>query len=195
MNTSGSTRPLTLILKRYVLPALGLFLLLGCSALPTPTPSAEVSSLTSVSLTSPTFADGEAIPPKYTCDGEDISPPLSWQGVPEEAASLVLIMDDPDAPGGTWVHWVLYNIPPALSSLPENAAAGAVAFGQGYNSWQRPGFGGPCPPSGTHRYFFTLYALDSQLSLPENATKEDVENALAGHILVQTQLMGTYTHR
>jgi Raf kinase inhibitor-like YbhB/YbcL family protein len=152
----------------------------------------------SIQLTSPAFQDGQAIPQKYSCDGRNISPPLQWANVPAGTASLALIMDDPDAPRGTWVHWVLYNIPAATRELPENVAPTAAVPGggrQGVNSGRRPGYGGPCPPGGTHRYFFKLYALDRQLSLPAGATKEDLLQAMAGHILAEGQLMGTYKRR
>jgi hypothetical protein len=126
---------------------------------------------------------------KYTCDGQDISPPLEWSGTPEGTQSLVLISDDPDAPVGTWVHWVLFDLPADTNSLPE----GAQDLGtDGNNSWRRPGYGGPCPPSGTHRYFFKLYALDTALNLEAGASKEQVEKAMQGHILAQGELMGKY---
>lgn len=148
----------------------------------------------SIGLTSPVFKNGEAIPQKYSCDGEDISPPLHWDNVPAGTTSLALILDDPDAPRGTWVHWVLYNIPPDTNDLPENVAPVDSLPGggsQGNNSWKRVGYGGPCPPGGTHRYFFKIYALDTLLNLDAGATKEDVLRAIEGHILAQGQLMGT----
>jgi hypothetical protein len=135
------------------------------------------------------------IPRRYTCDGEDVSPPLAWSGVPAAAQSLALVCDDPDAPVGTWIHWLLYNIPADASSLPEavapdsTLASGAV---NGKNSWGRLGYGGPCPPGGTHRYFFTLYALDSRLSLESGATEAQLQQAMEGHILAEGQLMGRY---
>ncbi len=148
-----------------------------------------------IELTSPAFSEGEMIPTRYTCDGEDISPALAWSGVPETAQSLVLICDDPDAPVGTWDHWVLFNIPADASGLPEAVASestlesGAV---HGKNSWGRPGYGGPCPPGGTHRYYFYLYALDARLPLEAGSTKAQLLQAVEGRILDQGQLMGRY---
>ncbi|MGD9093936.1 MAG: YbhB/YbcL family Raf kinase inhibitor-like protein [Anaerolineales bacterium] len=144
----------------------------------------------SIQLSSSGFSEGETIPRKYTCDGEDISPQLSWSGAPAGLQGLVMIMDDPDAPVGTWVHWVLYSLPGNLTELPEGVQGLGV---DGQNSWSRLGYGGPCPPPGTaHRYFFKLYALDIALNLNPGATKEEVENAMAGHILARGQLMGMY---
>jgi Raf kinase inhibitor-like YbhB/YbcL family protein len=146
-------------------------------------------------LTSSAFAEGAMIPVKYTCDGQDTSPPLVWADVPGGARALTLICDDPDAPAGTWVHWVAFNLTPETGGLPEGVPpdntpkTGGV---QGTNSWRRIGYGGPCPPGGTHRYFFTLYALDNTLSLASNATAKDVQAAMKGHILAEAQLMGRY---
>ncbi len=141
------------------------------------------------------FANGERIPIKYTCDGEDISPPLTWEGQPEGVVSYVLIVEDPDAPMGTFTHWVMYNIPSKLTSLPEGVPKqGKTEVGlQGINDFRRIGYGGPCPPPGKpHRYFFKLYALDSTLDLPPGARKRDVTKAMEGHVLAQAQLMGIY---
>ncbi|GIV60198.1 YbhB/YbcL family Raf kinase inhibitor-like protein [Rhodocaloribacter litoris] len=150
-------------------------------------------------LTSTAFAHGEEIPRKYTCDGEDLSPPLSWSGVPGGTRSLALIVDDPDAPDPraprrTWVHWVLYNLPPDAAGLPEGVEAGALPPGtrQGLNDWKRPGYGGPCPPVGRHRYFFKLYALGEVLAAPDGMTKAQLERAMEGKILARAELMGTY---
>jgi Raf kinase inhibitor-like YbhB/YbcL family protein len=143
-----------------------------------------------MSLTSPAFNDEEAIPVEYTCDGEDISPDLDWFGIPEGTASLALIMDDPDAPVGTWVHWVLYNIPADAPGLRRGVHGLGV---DGVNSWGRTGYGGPCPPGGTHRYFFKLYALDSMLDLDAGADKAAVLGVIEGHVLGQAELMGTYS--
>ena len=140
-------------------------------------------------LTSPAFANNDAIPSEFTCDGADVSPPLIINDVPSNAKSLALVMDDPDAPVGTWDHWVVFNIPPSTKSIPKGAEPQGTA---GKNSWGRTGYGGPCPPSGTHRYYFKLYALDTILNLPEGATKKDLERAMQGHIIAQAQLMGTY---
>jgi Raf kinase inhibitor-like YbhB/YbcL family protein len=143
-----------------------------------------------MSLTSPAFNNEESIPIKFTCDGEDISPDLDWFGIPEGTKSLTLIMDDPDAPVGTWVHWVLYNIPSDMPGLQEGMSGVGV---DGTNSWGRTGYGGPCPPGGTHRYFFKLYALDTLLDLDPESNKESVLEAIEGHILGEAVLMGTYS--
>jgi Raf kinase inhibitor-like YbhB/YbcL family protein len=143
-----------------------------------------------MALASPAFNDGDPIPTKFSCDGEDISPELDWFGTPEGTVSLALIMDDPDAPMGTWVHWVLYNLPMDLSGLREGMTGVGV---DGTNSWDQPGYGGPCPPSGTHRYFFNLYALDTNLALDPGANKATLEEAMEGHVLGQAELMGTYS--
>ena len=137
---------------------------------------------------------------KSTCDGADVSPPLAWSGAPAGTQTFALIADDPDAPAGTWVHWVLYNLPAATSQLPENVAkVESLDLGgarQGRNDFRHPGYGGPCPPPGsTHRYFFRLYALDASLQLKSGVQKKDVEAAMQGHILGSAQLMGTYARR
>ena len=150
-------------------------------------------------LTSTAFKDGEAIPSRYTCEGADISPPLLISGVPAGTRSLALIVDDPDAPDPaapktTWVHWVLFNLPPDLTEIREaadTAALPATAV-QGLNDWKRPGYGGPCPPIGRHRYFFKLYALDNEPAVAGSVTKARLETAMEGHVLQQTVLMGTY---
>jgi Raf kinase inhibitor-like YbhB/YbcL family protein len=149
-------------------------------------------------LQSSAFADGQAIPVRYTCDGDDLSPPLSWAEPPAGTQTLALVVDDPDAPMGTWVHWVLFNLPAATRSLSEGVPAGeslAVGGLQGANSWKRVDYGGPCPPQGsTHHYVFKLYALDTSLDLSAGATKGDVEKAMNGHVLAQGQFVGTYGH-
>jgi len=146
-------------------------------------------------LESNAFAYGDSIDPDYTCDGSDVSPQLQWSGAPERTKSFVLISDDPDAPVGTWVHWVYYDIPATVTELreafppdekPETGGA------QGITDFRRIGYGGPCPPGGTHRYFFKLYALDTVLGLASGATKRQVLQAAEGHILAQAELMGTY---
>jgi Raf kinase inhibitor-like YbhB/YbcL family protein len=155
-----------------------------------------ILDLPEFTLSSAAFLEDEAIPTKYSCDGDDISPSLVWSGAPENTGSFVLIMDDPDAPVGTWVHWVLFNLPGDANSLPENLPANAAftdGSQQGSNSWGNIGYGGPCPPIGTHRYFFKLYALESSLELVEGATKEDVISAMEDYILMETELMGTYS--
>lgn len=146
-------------------------------------------------LRSPAFNEGDMIPKIYTCDSTDISPPLEWTDVPEGTQSLALINDDPDAPMGTWVHWVYYNIPAGLTGLPEYVAPEArpeTGGEQGITDFGRIGYGGPCPPDGTHRYYFKLYALDTTLELGQNATKDQVLRAMEGHVLDQAELMGRY---
>ncbi len=147
-------------------------------------------------LTSPAFEHEADIPKKHTCDGPDVSPALNWSAPPAGTRSFCLIMDDPDAPGGTWVHWVLYNLPAETRSLAEgipNEKELADGTRQGRNDFARPGYGGPCPPRGpAHRYYFKLYALDIKLDLPSGATKADLEKAMAKHILAQGQMMGRY---
>jgi Raf kinase inhibitor-like YbhB/YbcL family protein len=150
-------------------------------------------------ILSPAFAENASIPAKYTCEGDDVSPPLTWTGVPEGTKSLALIVDDPDAPDPkaprmTWVHWVLYNLPPDATGLAEGVATGALPAGteDGCNDWKRTGYGGPCPPIGRHRYFFKLYALDTTLSGLSEPTKAKVEAAMRGHVLAEAQLIGTY---
>jgi Raf kinase inhibitor-like YbhB/YbcL family protein len=160
-----------------------------------PAVSATLEQNPQIKLTSTAFKEGEAIPRQYTCDGVNISPPLEWSGVPKTAKAIAIIADDPDAPAGTWVHWVLYNLPAENIGLVENVPAGdnlkAGGF-QGKTDFGNVGYGGPCPPSGTHRYFFKIYALDSVLDLKAGATKAEVEKAMEGHIVSQGQLMGTY---
>ena len=146
-------------------------------------------------ITSSVFSEGEMIPTRYTCDGPDISPQLSWSGVPEDAQTLALICDDPDAPMGTWVHWVLFNIPASANGLPaEIPPEASLENGarHGTNDFRRLGYGGPCPPGGTHRYFFKLYALNSALDLESGITKERLLEAMEGYILAEAQLMGKY---
>jgi len=139
------------------------------------------------------------IPRKYTCQGEDISPPLQWNGAPAEAKSLALIVDDPDAPDPrspkmTWVHWVLYNLPPDSTGLPEAISPQAMPAGtrQGLNDWKRPGYGGPCPPIGRHRYFHKLYALDVVLESLDKPSKAELLAAMQDHVIAQAELVGTY---
>ncbi|HHO47273.1 MAG TPA: YbhB/YbcL family Raf kinase inhibitor-like protein [Desulfobacteraceae bacterium] len=150
-------------------------------------------------LTSPEFSHKAEIPAQYTCDGLDESPPLNWSGVPREAKSLALIVDDPDAPDPaapkmTWVHWVLYNLPPAAAGLERGIAAPDLPPGtmEGKNNWNMTGYGGPCPPIGRHRYFFKLYALDRVLPDLHKPTKAELEKAMEGHILEKAELIGTY---
>ena len=153
----------------------------------------------SLTLTSPAFAANSAIQSRYTCEGDDISPALNWSGMPAGTRSLALIVDDPDAPDPaapkmTWVHWVLYNLPPDTQGLAEAISLADLPQGalQGLNDWKRTGYGGPCPPIGRHRYFFKLYALDNLLPDLQRPTKAQLEQAMQGHILEQAELMGTY---
>ncbi len=146
-------------------------------------------------LISSAFGEGEMIPSKYTCDGPDISPPLEWTEAPEGVQSFALISDDPDAPVGTWVHWVIYDIPCNVNKLPENVPkTGTLENGarQGRNDFGRTGYGGPCPPGGTHRYYFKLFALNRKLNLKPCITKKELLKAMEGHILAEAQLMGRY---
>ena len=154
----------------------------------------------SLTITSPVFSENGEIPTRFTCQGEDISPALNWDGVPEGAASLALIVDDPDAPDPaapkmTWVHWVLYNIPVEASGLPEAVPSGSLPSGtlEGLNDWTRTGYGGPCPPIGRHRYFHKLYALDMKLPDLGTPTKASLLEAMQGHVLEEAVLMGTYS--
>jgi Raf kinase inhibitor-like YbhB/YbcL family protein len=148
-----------------------------------------------MTITSSAFIEGGMIPREYTCDGSDISPPLAWAGVPEGAKSLALICDDPDAPVGTWVHWVLYNIPPSENELPRNMPPERTLKNgarHGVNDFRKYGYGGPCPPGGTHRYYFKIYALDTEPARQPGLTKAELIKAMKGHILAEGQLMGTY---
>ena len=137
---------------------------------------------------SPLFESNKLIPAKYSCDGDDVNPPLTVENVPEDAKSLVLIIDDPDAPMGVWNHWLVWNIPAGTREIEENSVPGV----QGTNTGGRRRYGGPCPPSGTHRYFFKVYALDIQLDLDSGAKKKELENAMRGHVLAEGELVGLY---
>ena len=141
-------------------------------------------------IESPSFKQGEPIPSKFTCQGADVNPSLIISNFPVQTQWLALIVDDPDAPGGTWVHWLLWNISNQLKEIPENSVPAYAV--QGKNSWGKSKWGGPCPPSGIHRYFFKLYALDSKLSITSTAGKNQLENAMKGHVLATAELMGTY---
>jgi hypothetical protein len=144
------------------------------------------------------FSEGGSIPAQYTCDGKDVSPPLSWSGIPAGTKSLALVCDDPDAPAGVWVHWVVYNIPASTSGLPEAVPArDEIAGGglQGKNDFRKTGYGGPCPPGGTHRYVFTVYALDFDVTLAAGATKAQLLAAVRGHVLAEGKLTGKYSRR
>lgn len=148
-----------------------------------------------IKITSNAFKEGEMIPRKYTCDGDDISPPLEWSGIPSGTKSIAIISDDPDAPMGTWVHWVIFDIPPDVKGLSEGVPKDKIlkdGSRQGINDSHKIGYDGPCPPGGTHRYCFKVYALDKGLSLSAGATKKDLVKAVEGHVLAQGQLMGRY---
>lgn len=188
-------------MSRYVL-GVGLLVVVllvaacGGGRAPMPSPLAEAGqSATPLSLTSPAFPAGGEIPRKYTCDGDDVSPPLEWGAPPPGTRSLALIMDDPDAPVGTWDHWLVYNLPADVRGLAEGVVVDSKtgAMGRhGKNSWGNLGYGGPCPPGGQHRYFFRVYALDTMLDLATGANKAQLLAAMAGHVLAQGELMGTY---
>ena len=148
-------------------------------------------------LTSTAFTHQGSIPRRHTCQGEDVSPPLAIEGVPAGAQSLALIVDDPDAPDPaapkmTWVHWVLYDLPPGTTTLPEGIAASALHARDGLNDWKRTGYGGPCPPIGRHRYFFKLFALDRALGDLQRPTSAQLQRAIAGHAVAEATLIGTY---
>jgi len=171
-----------------------ILLLSGCSQdmqeaedIPEAKDTQEVKTMAGLKITSPVFEQNGNIPSKYTCDGEDINPPLNIEGIPEGTQSLVLIVDDPDAPVGTWDHWVVWNIEPA-DAIKENSVPGT----QGMNSFGKRPYGGPCPPSGTHRYFFKLYALDTKLDLDPGSGKADAESAMKGHTLAKAEIIGVY---
>ena len=179
----------------WMVALLVMVIVAGCKRTPEPGPGEDLGDST-LRLTSSAFEDGEMIPTIYTCDGEDMSPPLSWRGAPEGTRTLVLIVDDPDAPLRTWVHWVVYNIPVDLEGFPEGMPSEpelASGVQQGQTSWSRSGYGGPCPPSGTHHYIFTLYALDTSLDLaPARTDKQAVINEIETHVLARATLTGLY---
>ena len=172
--------------------------LLGCAKAPQPAapqPGSQKENQMGFKLTSTSFKEGQPIPRQHTCDGVNVSPALEWSGAPPAAKTFAIICDDPDAPSGTWVHWVLYNLPGDRIGLVENVPATEKVPGdglQGINDSEKIGYDGPCPPSGTHHYFFKLYALDGELLLKAGATKAELLKAMEGHIVAQAQLMGTY---
>jgi Raf kinase inhibitor-like YbhB/YbcL family protein len=184
--------------KRLILLAITTMVFLipttGCGSSPAASPEGETDM--SIQVSSIAFTEGDTIPKDYTCDGKDISPPLNWSGVPDGTRSFVVISDDPDAPVGTWVHWVLYDIPADLGGLPEGVPKSPSVAGvgtQGSNDFRKTGYNGPCPPRGKpHRYFFKLYALDIELNLEPGATRATVEKAMGGHILSEGQVVGKY---
>ena len=155
----------------------------------------KIKGGTTMEITSSLFVHEDMIPAKYTCDGQNISPPLTWSGAPKETKSFALICDDPDAPAGTWIHWVIFDIPANVNSLPEKFSRQEEIAGlgkNGKNSSRRYGYDGPCPPGGTHRYYFKLYALDTMLNLNAGLSKEELLKAMKGHILAEAQVMGRY---
>jgi Raf kinase inhibitor-like YbhB/YbcL family protein len=169
-------------------------------AIATLLPTLAQGDAMSFSLSSPAFGDNASVPVRYTCEGEDLSPPLEWAGAPQGTKSFALIVDDPDAPDPkapkrTWVHWVLYDIPTSVNELPEGAGKKArlsAGIREGQNDWKRTGYGGPCPPIGRHRYFHKLYALDAVLPDLKEPTKAQLLDAMQGHVLGEAQLVGTY---
>ncbi len=166
-----------------------IIILAGCQGDTRPAPTEGGNQMT-ITITSTAFKEGDKIPRLYSCDDQNVSPPLAWTGVPSNTVSLALIMDDPDAPSGTFVHWVLFNLPATLTGLEQGKTGGGA---DGKNDFGRLGYGGPCPPRGsTHRYFIKLYAVDKTLELKSGASKAQVESAMRGHILAQGQLMGRY---
>lgn len=186
--------------RAFAFTILSSLALLGCSTGPrslAPQPAAKQSpdQKSEIKVTSVAFKEGQPIPRQYTCAGVNISPPLEWSGVPKAAKTIAIIVNDPDAPSGDWVHWVLYNVPADNIGFVENVPATetlkAGGF-QGKNDFGKVGYGGPCPPAGTHRYFFKLYAVDTELPLKAGATWAELQTALDDHVVAQGQLMGTY---
>ena len=175
--------------KKYYILFVLLFLIYGFAA------KVEGGKKMAITVTSSAFKEGGMIPAKYTCDGNNSSPPLNWQQPPQGTKSFALISDDPDAPVGTWVHWVMWNIPAETNQLPENVPPKKElpdGSRQGITDFGRSGYGGPCPPSGTHRYYFKVYALDQMLDIPVTSTKQNLLEAMKGHILAEGMLMGKY---
>lgn len=175
--------------------------LTGCGGGGAPDPPGlDDPARATITLSSPAFSDGGPIPKLYTCDGKDVSPPLAWGTVPPSAVSLALVCDDPDAPRGTWTHWLLFNVAPDVKGLPEavepvatpKLAAGPSPAAQGVNDFGKPGYGGPCPPSGVHHYVFRLYALDVSLPPAAGASRKALLGALKGHVLAHGRLVGIY---
>lgn len=180
-------------MRTVVVPVIMALLLASCQSKQPPVQRG--GGKMDIRLTSTAFAEGGIIPRKYTCDGADVSPPLAWDNVPDGTKSFALICDDPDAPMGTWVHWVLFNLPADVRSLPEAVPPDKELSNgarQGTNDFRKIGYGGPCPPRGTHRYYFKLYALDTTLDLPAGSSKAQLLKAMEGHVLAEGQLMGKY---
>ncbi len=165
-------------------------ILSGCQKSGTTLPTNPPANMTNMKISSPSFENSALIPPKFTCQGIDVSPELHISEVPGEAKSLALLVEDPDAPNGNWVHWVVWNIPTDTEIIPENV--GPKFAVQGNNSWPKAQYGGPCPPSGTHRYFFKLFALNRMLDLPAGSTRDDLMKAMEDRVIAQSQLMGIF---
>jgi Raf kinase inhibitor-like YbhB/YbcL family protein len=185
---------------RSARPILAAATLVALMAAPAATLAQQEAKAMSLKLTSSSFAHNGEIPTRYTCEGQDVSPPLAWSGVPANTRSLALIVDDPDAPDPaapklTWVHWLLYDIPPSATGLPEGARDLPPGTREGRNDWRRTGYGGPCPPVGRHRYFHKLYALDALLPDLGKPDKARLEAAMKGHVIAQAELIGTYQKR
>jgi len=153
----------------------------------------ESSVLSNMKIESTAFQNNQSIPSLYTCDGANINPPLTFSDIPAGAKSLALIMDDPDAPSGTWDHWLFWNLPPSVTEIKEGVPPAEAIVG--VNSWPKIAYGGPCPPDREHRYFFKLYALDTMLNLSRGSTKKEVESAMSGHIIAQAELVGKYNRK
>jgi Raf kinase inhibitor-like YbhB/YbcL family protein len=177
----------------------GVLLLAGCLGVQTnmgrEPPAAPANGGDGMKISSTALAEAGMIPRRYTCDAENVSPPVEWSGVPAGAQTLALIVDDPDASAGTWIHWVVYDLPVGSAGLPEGIKGEATVPGggvQGTNSFRQIGYGGPCPPNGTHRYYFRVYALDASLGLKPGATARELQAAMKGHVLAEAALMGKY---
>jgi hypothetical protein len=154
---------------------------------------ASSQTTANLNLSSSVFQEGKPIPAKYTCDSSNVSPPLTWSGFPKNTKSFAIIMDDPDAPMGTWVHWVIYNIPATVNTLREKYSIEDIKATDGLNGWSQEGYRGPCPPNGIHRYEFKLYALDTNLERTDGMTKTKLLEVMKGHVLSQTVFMGTFS--
>ena len=174
---------------RFILSIFLILFILGCTVQQTAEENELIQDI-NMKLISSAFNHGNPIPSKYTCDGQDISPPLAFSDIPENTKSFALIMDDPDAPMGIWDHWIIFNMFSSIQNINEGETPKSMG---GRNSWGRTGYGGPCPPSGEHRYFFKAYALDTELNLEEGVTKEELIEAMNGHIVGKAVLMGTYS--
>ncbi|HEY2082759.1 MAG TPA: YbhB/YbcL family Raf kinase inhibitor-like protein [Verrucomicrobiae bacterium] len=185
--------------KRKIFLAAAVCLTAACALVATGSVLQPPETHQQMNITSSAFKNGQPIPSPYTCDGKNISPPLAWNGAPRNAASLVLIVDDPDAPSGVWTHWVIFDLPADSSGLPEGASKTEPVAGnakEGVNDFKKIGYSGPCPPAGKqHRYFFKIYALDITLGLQPGAPRKAIEAAMTKHILAQGQLMGTYQRK